>query len=209
MPAPSTVTMRGTGAASAGGAGSAGGRHGAEDSAHRNVVNTLVSTLRMPTPGVEGSVKACVAADDGAAVRGAERAQRHAVAEVALQAPQPALLQALRREQEVDAEAATQAADGPEQVDEVGLGVEQLGELVDDHQQARQRRQVGPAGPGVDVVLARGQLAGGAQQLLAAAQLAPEGVVHAVDEGPVVGQVGDQPGDVGQLARGRRRRRRP
>gem|GEM_PF-4444121 len=138
--------------------------------------------------------------EDRAALDGGEGAQTDPVGEVALQPPQPALLQALRGEQEVDAEAAAEPADGHERVDEVGLLGQQLGELVDDHQQVGEGFEVGPvplpAGPVLPDV---GQVAGGSQEFLAAALLADEGVAHPVDEAEVLVEVGDDAGHVGQL----------
>jgi hypothetical protein len=52
-PIGATSAREGTAAAA-----SAGGRHGPDASAQRNDVYTRVSTLRMPTPGIDGSVKA-------------------------------------------------------------------------------------------------------------------------------------------------------
>ena len=56
-----------------------------------------------------------------------------------VQAAQLALFEALRREQQVDAERAAQPADHHEQVDEVRLRREQLAELVDDDEQRGHR----------------------------------------------------------------------
>ena len=53
--------------------------------------------------------------------------------------------------------------------------------------------------PGLLVVADRGVVAGLAQQLLAAHHLARQGVLHPVDEGELLGEVGDDGGDVRQL----------
>ncbi len=130
-------------------------------------------------------------AEHRAGLLGAERAQSDPVGQVRLEAAQPALLQPLRGEQQVQAERAAQAADGHEQVDELRLGREHLGELVDDDEQRRHRREVLAGGPGLLVVADRGEVAGLAQQLLAAHHLAGQRVLHAVDERQLLGQVGD------------------
>ena len=151
-----------------------------------------------------------VGADDGAALGGAERAQRDPVAEMALQPAEPALVEALRREQQVDAEAAAEPADGVEQLDELGLGGQQLAELVDHDDEVGQRLQLG-----VGRRAARGTPRAEARLPVARSSswrrrsLAEQGVVHAVDEGLVVGEVGDERRPRGAARTGRRRRRRP
>ena len=64
-------------------------------------------------------------------------------------------LQPLRGQQQVHADRSADPADRHEQLGEVGLGGEQLGELVDDHEQVRQRLQVVA---GVDAVLVGGDV---------------------------------------------------
>ena len=66
------------------------------------------------------------------------------------------------------------AADREEQVDEVGLGGQQLAELVDDHEQVRQRRRAprSAAVPAAVVSVMLGRLPASEQQLLAALDLA-------------------------------------
>ena len=71
-----------------------------------------------------------------------ERAQPDPVRQVGVQPAQLAALDPLAGQQQVHADGAADPADGQEQVDEVGLGGEQLAELVDDDEQVRQRRQV-------------------------------------------------------------------
>ena len=68
-----------------------------------------------------------------------ERAQPDPVGQVRLQAAEPALLEPLRGEQQVQPERAAEPADGDEEVDELRLGREHLGELVDHDEQRRQR----------------------------------------------------------------------
>ena len=138
-------------------------------------------------------------AEHAARLGGAERAQPDAVGQVRLQAAQPALLEPLRGEQQVQAERAAEPADGDEQVDELRLGRQHLGELVDHDEQRRQRLERLAGRAGLLVVADRGEVAGLAQQLLAAHHLAGQGVLHAVDEGELLGQVGDHRGDVRHL----------
>ncbi len=141
-------------------------------------------------------------ADDGAGLGGAEGAQADPVGEVGLQAAQPALLQPLGGQQQVHAERPADAADLDEQVDEVRALGEELAELVDDDQQVGQRFQrlavdVGAAGRLAELVFADGvDVPGLAQHPLAALLFAGEGLVHPVDHGEVVGEVGDQAGYV-------------
>jgi hypothetical protein len=110
---------------------------------------------------------------------------------VRLQAAQPALVEALGGEQEVDAERPADATDLDEHVDEVGTGGEQLAELVTDDQKAGQRgeRHTGRAGA---FVVALGRVVSGlAQQLLPAGQFTGDRAQHAVDERQLVAEVGD------------------
>ena len=82
----------------------------------------------------------------------AEGSQRDPVRQVGLQAAQATLLQTLGGEQQVDPDRTTNPSNLDEQVDEVGLGHEHLGELVTDHEQRRQRREIGPGRTGPVVV---------------------------------------------------------
>ncbi len=77
-----------------------------------------------------------------------------------------------------------------------GLADEHLGELVDHEEQRRQRREVLARDPGLLVVADRGEVAGLAEQLLAAHHLAGQRVLHAVDQGELLREVGDHRGDV-------------
>ena len=63
-----------------------------------------------------------------------------------------------------------------------------------------------PAGAGLLVVADRGEVAGLAEQLLAAHHLAAQRVLHAVDEGELLGEVGDHRRDVRQLRHAGERR---
>ena len=135
-------------------------------------------------------------AEHRARLAGGEGAQADPVGQVRLQPPQAALLEPLRGEQEVQAQRAAQSADRHEQVDELGLGREHLGELVDHDEQRRHRVEGLAVGAGLLVVAHRGVVAGVAQQLLAPGHLAGEGVLHAVDQRELVGEVGDDGRDV-------------
>ena len=135
-------------------------------------------------------------AEHGARLAGGEGAQADAVGQVRLEAAQPTLLEPLGREEQVQAERSTEPADGDEEVDELGLGREHLGELVDDDEQRRHRLEGLAVGARLLVVTHRGVVAGVAQQLLATHHLAGQGVLHAVDEGELVGEVGDDGRDV-------------
>ncbi len=117
--------------------------------------------------------------------------QADPVGQVRVEPAQPPLLEALTGEQQVHVQGTPQAADGDEEVREVGVRGEQLGELVDDDDQGGQRRQIptGEAGGGVlgDV----GEVARLAQHLLPAVELAGDGVEHALHQHGLVRQVGD------------------
>ena len=145
-------------------------------------------------------------AEHRAGLLGAEGPQADPVGEVRLEAAQAALLEPLGGEQQVQAERAAEPADGHEQVDELGLGGQHLGELVDHDEQRRQRDQVLAAGAGLLVVADRGEVAGLAEQLLAAHHLAGQRVLHAVDERELLGEVGDHRRDVRQAGHAGERR---
>src|SRR5690606_28569988 len=89
-------------------------------------------------------------------------------------------------------------ADLHERVDEVGLGGEQLGELVDDDEQDRDFFQRRSCGAGLLVVTQRGELACRAQQLLAANQFAVDRVGHPVYQVQFFLEVGDHRAGVRQ-----------
>ena len=97
----------------------------------------------------------------------------------------------------MDPERPAQPTDRGEHVEELRPRDQHLGELVDHHQQRRQRWQVRSTRAG-ERVLAGGRKARRAEQLLAPEQLAGQRVVHPVDQGEVVGEVGHGGGDVGQ-----------
>ena len=56
----------------------------------------------------------------------------------------PPLVEALGRQQEVDAQAAPHTANGVENVGKTGLGLEQLTELVHHYDEVRQRSRASP-----------------------------------------------------------------
>ena len=134
--------------------------------------------------------------EHGPRVRRRERLEPDAVGQVRVEAAQPSLLEALRGEQQVHLQRAAQPPDRDEQLREVGLLAQQLGELVDDDEQGRQRLQRRAVLPGALVLGDVGEVARRAQHLLAALHLARQRVLHAVDEAEVVGEVGDHRGDV-------------
>ena len=145
-------------------------------------------------------------ADDRAGLAGGEGAQADPVGQVRLEPAQPALLEPLRRQQQVHRQRPAEAPDGDEEVGELGLGREQLGELVGDDEQRRQRLEVGAPGPGLLVVGDVGEVAGRAQQLLAPGHLALQRVLHALDERELLAEVGDDRRDVRHVGHAGERR---
>ncbi len=129
---------------------------------------------------------------------GRERPQADAIGQMRFQPTQPALLKALRREEQVNGEAAAQPSHHDEELGEIGLLREQFGELVDHDQHAGQRFERRALSPSPFVVENRGVVAGRAQQLLAAHEFAAQRVLHAVDQRQLLGQVGDDRGGVRQ-----------
>ncbi len=130
-------------------------------------------------------------AERGTGLGRRERPQTDPVGEVRLQAPQAALLQALRGQQQVHAQRTADTADLHEHLDEVRLGGEQLAELVDHQDEGRDRLQRGTRRACLLVVVDVGVVARVAEHFLAAVQLTADGVAHAVDQGQVVREVGD------------------
>src|SRR5205823_5960291 len=68
---------------------------------------------------------------------------------------------------------------------------EQLAELVTDDQEAGQRREWYAGRPGPFVVPLRREVSAPAQQFLPSGQFTGDGAEHAVDEGQLVAEVGD------------------
>ena len=147
-----------------------------------------------------GKLVGVVHAYNGAGFLGREGAQADAVRQVGVQASQTPLLQLLRREEQVDLERAAEAADRDEHVDEVRLLGQQLGELVGDHEERGDRFEILPSGfAGLLVVGDVLEVAGGLEDLLTPRHLASQGVLHAVDEGQVLPEIGDDGRDVRHL----------
>ena len=95
------------------------------------------------------------------------------------------------------AQAAPHPAYGVENVGKTGLGLEQFTELVDNHDQVGQRSRTSAFTGHSDVVFAdRAEVAGVAQQPLAALELAGQRRLHPPDEVRLFGQVGDEAGHV-------------
>jgi hypothetical protein len=78
------------------------------------------------------------------------------------------------------------------------VGRDELAELVDDDEQRGQRVQRRSLRPSALVLQRRCVAAGPAQQLLPADELALKGVAHALDQGRLVGEVGDGGRHMGQ-----------
>jgi hypothetical protein len=137
--------------------------------------------LQQGGPWGRGQVIGVRDAEDRGGLGGAEGAQADPEPEVAVQAAQATLVQALGGEQQVHAEAAADPADGCEQVQELGAGGQELAELVDDDQQVGQRFELWvqrtPGGVGLEIR----QVAVAVQESLASDQLALEGGHGAVD----------------------------
>ncbi len=94
----------------------------------------------------------------------------------------PALVEALRGEQQVHAERAAEPADHDEEIHEVAVRGEQFAELVDHHEQRGHRLQRGAGRAGRLVVEQRAVVAGRPEQLLAADEFAVQRVAHPVDQ---------------------------
>ncbi len=137
--------------------------------------------------------------DGGPRLGRGEGPQTQPVGQEGVQTAQLALFQALRGEQHVHTHRPADTADLDEHVDEVGLGGQQFGELVEHHHQRRQRVQGGTRGTRLLVVGDVGVVARRAQQLLTALEFTGDGVAHAVDEGDVLTEVGDDGRDVRHL----------
>lgn len=158
--------------------------------------------LEVAEAGQRGQLEGVGGVEDGARLVGGEGAQAEPVRQVGVEALELAALDALAGQQQVHADGAADAADGQEQVDEVGFGGEEFAELVDDDEQVGQRLQFGVLGAQDGVVADVGDVVGVLEDLLAALDLAREAGVDALDESGLVLQVGDDPGDVRELLEG-------
>ena len=109
---------------------------------------------------------------------------------------QPPLVEALRRQQQMDPQAAPDAPHPHEQIDQLGAGGEEFCELVH-HDQERRQGIVAGAG-GQAPVGGHAADPGVAQQLLTPAQLSGQCCLHALDQPVGIEQVGDEAGHVWQ-----------
>ena len=119
---------------------------------------------------------------------------------------QPSLLESLRGEEQVDVQASTEPADREEQLGELGLGGEQLGELVDHDHQCGKRVERRTPGAGRFVLSDVRVVTGGPQDLLPPGKLTLERVAHPVDHRDLGLQVGDHRGHVRQRLQPEERR---
>ena len=131
-------------------------------------------------------------AEDTAGLGGRKSLQPHPVRQVTVEAAQPPLLQPLTRQQQMHVQRPAQTPHCDEQLGELRAMPQQLRKLVDDDHQRRQRRQIRAARPARGLVLRHArEIARSSQQLLPAGHLAANGVLHAVHEDQLVGQVRD------------------
>ncbi|GAA3304179.1 hypothetical protein GCM10020295_54630 [Streptomyces cinereospinus] len=159
--------------------------------------------LEVAEAGQRRQVEGVRGVQHGARLVGGEGAQAQPVRQVGVQALELAALDALAGQQQVHADGPADPADGQEQVDEVGFGGEQFAELVDHHEQVRQRLQVGALlGAQRGVVADVGDVAGVLEHLLAALDLAGQRGVDAFDQARLVLQVGDHAATCGRPAKG-------
>ncbi len=117
---------------------------------------------------------------------------------MALEPADAALVEPLRREQQVDPQAAPDPPDGDEQLEELWAGGEQLAKLVHHQQQVWEGLEGRVGGLARLVLRDPVEVAGTAKQALAALLLALEGRQRTVDQRQVRVQVGDQPSGVRQ-----------
>ncbi len=142
-----------------------------------------VGVLQISVTTGRGQIGRVGHTDGRAGVRRVERLQTDPVRQVRIQAAQLALFQPLGGQQQVDLKRTTQSTDHHEQLGEVRLLRQQLGELVDDHEQRGQRLLAtlvaGLAHLPVVPDVLRARLV---QDLLAAVHLTGQRVLHAVDQ---------------------------
>ncbi|AEV86986.1 hypothetical protein ACWT_5967 [Actinoplanes sp. SE50] len=131
---------------------------------------------------------------------GREGAQCDPVAQVTLQPAQQPLLQALRGQQQVDAEVAAHPDDPQEQVGDIRPVQEEAVELVDEDEQRGERGEGRAAGPGGRILPAGGERPRRPQQPPSPVELADEGGLHPFRRAPVLGElhVADDAGRVRQ-----------
>ena len=149
-----------------------------------------VSSAASPTPST---------ARDSAVVRGLEA---DAVGQVRVESADPALVESLTGQQQMHSQGAAEPSDGTEQLHEVRMVLQQLGELVDHHEQRGQGGQ-GRVGAASLPVGAHARRPGAAQEILTPVEFTAQGVLHPGHQVRLVGQVGDDRGDMVQGSRPR------
>lgn len=131
---------------------------------------------------------------------GGEGTQTDAVGQVRVQAAQAPLLQSLRGQEQMHLQRSSQSTNGHEGVDEVRLGGQKLGELVQDDEQCRKRVAVVLAlDPILLVVHDVGVVSSVVEHLLTTVHLTAQRLSHTVDEPELALQVGDHRRDVREL----------
>ena len=160
--------------------------------------------LQVAVPGDRWQVEGVGGLQDGAGLALREGPQPDPVGQVGVEAAQFAALDPLARQHQVHSDGASDAADGQEQLNEVGAGGQEFAELVDDDQQVRERvqSQLGAFGTQRPVGGDVGDVPGVAQHLLASLHLTGQAGIDAFDEAGVVGQVGDDSRDLGCAVEG-------
>ena len=158
----------------------------------------LTTGQQVPGSGQRRKFECGVRADDGTGLARGEGLEADPVGDVRHEVA-GLRVDALRGEEQVDGEGPAQAADGLEDLDEVGVGDQQLRELVHDDEEGGQGRAVVLAcAARVLVLLDFGEVPSGPQQFLAPAHLALEGLLHSGDQEGLLLEVGDHGGHVGQ-----------
>jgi hypothetical protein len=103
----------------------------------------LDAGLEVAAAGLRGQLVGVGDAEDTPGLHRGEGAQTDPVRQVRLQLVHPALVQALRGEQQMHAEGPAEPADHHEQLHELPVRGEEFAELVDDDEQAGQRGEIG------------------------------------------------------------------
>ena len=136
--------------------------------------------------------------EHGSGFAGRERLQAYPVGQMSLQTPQPTLVQTLAGQQQVHSQRPAEAPDRHEEFRELRTLAEQLGELVDDDEQHRQRGQIGARRAGPTVLRDAPEISCRPQDLLPAVHFAGERLVHPVDQVGLIVEVGDDRRHVGE-----------
>ncbi|MGX1365065.1 hypothetical protein RKD19_000424 [Streptomyces canus] len=158
----------------------------------------LHPALEEPGAWLRGQLVGVRHAEHAAALHGGEGAQTDAVRQVTLQRVHAPLVEPLRGQQQMHPQRPPEPSDHHEQVHELAVGGQQFAELVDDHEEAGERFEGCSGRPCLLVLQGRAVVPGGPQQLLAADEFTMQGVLHALHEGDLVGEVGDDGGGVRQ-----------